>query len=145
MMEQKSLLKMLLFFLNKKKELLLYFLFGILTTVLNVVAYSFFYTFLNIENIPASFISWLFSVCFAFVTNKIFVFECNEWNKNSIKECISFLLCRTVSGVIDIMLMYCLVDKAKFNGVYAKLIVNILVIVLNFLASKLIIFKSNNN
>ena len=127
----------------KYKDIIMYLIFGVLTTIINIISYFVTYEILKIPNIPSTIIAWIVSVTFAFITNKLFVFESKKWDKRAIKELISFTSCRIGTGVLELILMYILVDLMNFNGTVIKIITNIIVIVLNYVFSKLIIFKKS--
>ena len=126
----------------KHKDILLYSIFGVLTTVINIMTYFLTYNILSIPNIPSTIIAWVVSVIFAFLTNKKYVFESTDWNKNTlIKEGWKFTSCRIGTGVLELIIMYVFVDLLKYNGLVFKVLTNVIVIILNYIASKLIIFK----
>ncbi len=124
---------------KKYKELFLYLLFGGLTTVINIVVYSALYYTEIAENVPATVIAWIASVLFAYITNRIWVFESK--NKNILKEAVSFFGFRILSGIIDVAIMYIAVDMMSFDGALAKVASNVIVVILNYIFSKLWIFK----
>lgn len=125
-----------------KKELLNYLIFGVLTTLINIISYAFFSKLLQLDFKVAATIAWLLSVLFAFVTNKVYVFASKEQDFLTIsKELGSFLLSRVLSYGLDIFTMIFLVEFLLLNDLAAKIIANILVIVFNYLASKLFVFK----
>ena len=124
------------------KGVIKYVVFGALTTLLNVIIYYLFYNLLMLPNTLSVIIAWVISVAFAFVTNKLFVFESKSWEaKIATKEALDFVLCRLATGFLEVALMFLLVDILKFNGTLMKLATNIIVIILNYVASKLLIFK----
>ena len=127
--------------MNKKitREIILYILFGGLTTLVNVVAYWLCYYALYLPNTLSTIVAWVLSVLFAYVTNRIWVFESN--NKNKFKEAFEFFLARVMTGVLDLLIMYVFVDILLCDGMVIKILSNVIVIVLNYIASKLFIFK----
>lgn len=129
--------------MNKKitREIILYVLFGVLTTLINFLSYSLLYYSLKIGNTPSTIIAWAMSVLFAYVTNRLYVFESK--NNNKFKETAEFFLCRTATGVLDVLIMYVGVDLLLQNGQLIKILSNVLVIVLNYIASKIYIFKKH--
>lgn len=128
--------------IKKNKEFILYGFFGVCTTIVNIAVYAVSYNLLNISNVVSTVIAWIIAVLFAYVTNKLFVFESKSWKADVIvKECISFFGCRFLTGVLDVAIMYVSVDLLNLNNLLFKIISNILVIILNYVASKLIIFK----
>ena len=132
------------YFTQDINEKFLYLFFGGLTTLVNIVAYKICSSLFSLNYITASIIAWIFAVLFAYLTNKYFVFKSKNNNSvNNIKEIMSFFMFRVFSLFIDLFTMYLLVGIVKINDLYAKVIANILVVVINYFASKLIIFKDN--
>ena len=128
--------------LEKYKSIIRYAFFGVMTTIVNVAVYSLFYEVLSIGNILSTVVSWGLAVAFAFVTNKLFVFESRSWKvKSALKEVTNFILCRVGTGLVEVIMMYVFVDILSYNGTIMKLLTNIIVIILNYVASKLIIFQ----
>lgn len=126
----------------KNKSMILYILFGGLTTLVNIVAYHICYEVLLISNFLSTIIAWLFSVIFAYLTNRIFVFESKASGIEAwIQEILSFFGCRIATGVMDTVIMVVAVDYLHQNSMLWKVISNILVIVINYIASKYLIFK----
>ena len=127
---------------NKYREVILYIFFGGCTTLVNIVVYYLCAHPLNMLTTMSTIISWILSVTFAYVTNKIWVFESNVDNKHDLlKEMVSFYGCRLSTGILDLIIMIVFVDILMFNDLIIKILSNILVIVLNYVASKLYIFK----
>ncbi len=127
---------------KKYKGMILYVVFGGLTTVVNMVAYYVCYNVLHIANVPSTAIAWVLAVLFAFITNKLWVFESKSFDSETLKhEIPSFFGCRLATGILDIVIMYLSVDVAHFNPTLWKLISNVLVVIINYIASKLLIFK----
>ena len=127
---------------NKYKEVILYIFFGGCTTLVNIVVYYLCAHPLNMLTTMSTIISWILSVTFAYVTNKIWVFESNVDNKHDLlKEIVSFYGCRLSTGILDLIIMIVFVDILMFNDLIIKILSNILVIVLNYVANKLYIFK----
>lgn len=127
---------------NKYKEVILYCVFGGLTTLINIITYFVFSRFLGINYLISNVIAWIVSVLFAYITNKLFVFESKNIElKYVIKELTAFVSCRLLSGVLDIIIMYVFVNILGFNDFIIKIIANVLVIILNYIFSKLMIFK----
>lgn len=127
---------------NKYKEVLLYLLFGGLTTIVNILTFYIFRK-LNVELYISNIIAWIISVLFAFITNKLYVFESkNKSKKENIKEITSFFGFRLLSLVFDMGSMFLLINILKINDLLSKIFANILVIILNYIFSKLFIFKN---
>ncbi|WP_191016988.1 GtrA family protein [Treponema zioleckii] len=129
----------------KYKSFIAYTFFGICTTLVNLLCYRCFFHVLSIQNVPSTVLAWFFAVLFAFVTNKIWVFESKTWCLSIVcVELIKFFLCRIATGLIDVGVMWFAVDKMQWNAMLWKFISNIIVILLNYIASKMIIFQNRN-
>lgn len=138
--------------MNKIKELLIkyeevirYLIIGGLTTVVSLVTYYILtFTILNpkvsIQLQITNIISWIVSVTFAYFTNRKYVFKLKE--QKNIKEASKFYLSRISTLLIDMLLMQIFVIRLKFNDKIIKVIVQIVVIVLNYVLSKYLVFKS---
>lgn len=128
---------------NKHKEIIWYLVFGILTTIVSLITYFLLtYTVIDVNN-PfmlqiANIISWVTSVTFAYFTNKKYVFKKKE---KSIKEALTFYLSRLSTLLLDMLLMFILVTKLNMNDKICKLIIQIIIIILNYILSKLLVFK----
>lgn len=126
----------------KYKEVILYLVFGGLTTLVNIVSYAVFARVLNMDTVTGTSGAWLVSVIFAYITNKIFVFESKTDTFASLaKECVSFFGCRLATGIMDVAIMYLSVDLLHFNDIVMKIVSNVFVVILNYIFSKLFIFK----
>ena len=126
----------------------MYLVFGVLTTLVSLFSYSLFVSVLPFGITAASALSWVISVTFAFITNKLFVFLSRSREKNTvIRELISFFLARGISGAVEIFLPELLFKVGLsfslfgVKGLVAKIIVNVIVIILNYIFSKLWVFK----
>ncbi len=129
---------------KKIKMLLLYMLFGVGTTMVNLILFEWLYYKLEAGTIISNVLAWAGAVLFAFATNKRYVFESKDWNlKLTVREFVSFTGCRGATGLMDLLVMYITVDLLHYEARMMKLLVNILVILLNYIASK-IIFRKNN-
>ena len=127
---------------NKYKEVVLYLVFGVLTTIVSFASYYFCSEVLDIHYLISNVISWVLAVAFAYITNRIWVFKSKSHGLSYIvKEMFTFVNCRLLSGVIDMGVMFLLVDALSINDLYAKLFTQVIVVVLNYVFSKLIIFK----
>ena len=132
----------------KYKEIVNYLIFGVLTTVVSLVTYYIcVYTFINPEEAIqlqiANVISWFFGVTFAYVTNRKFVFESNE--KNKIKEASKFVTSRIATLLMDMAIMFIGVTLLKFNDKIIKIVSQVVVIIANYLLSKIIVFNKGEN
>ena len=122
-----------------EKELFWYVVFGILTTLVNIIVYLFFAKVLNVNYIYSNIIAWILSVLFAYITNRIWVFE--SLSKNIIKEISLFFGGRLFSGVLDTALMFVFIDLLMLGDLFSKIIIQIIVVIINYLLSKFIVFK----
>lgn len=130
---------------KKYKSIIMYLFFGVCTTLVNIVSYYIFAHILKTGVMFSTVISWILAVLFAYLTNRKWVFESHAKTKKEIfEELVSFFSCRLATGIVDWLCMYLFVEKFGFNDVIIKVIANILVIVLNYVASKLIIFKQKD-
>ena len=121
------------------RELILYVVFGAFTFFVNLISYFFFANILNINYLVSNAIAWFLSVLFAYITNRTWVFESKS--PKILKEMSLFFGGRIFSGVVDMVLMYTFIDLLVFNDSISKIVVQIIVIVLNYIFSKLIVFK----
>ena len=125
----------------KYKEMILYVVFGVLTTAINYGSYFIFAHPLHLSVITSNIIAWLLSVLFAFVTNKLLVFESKNMSLAVVmKELLLFIACRLFSGALDTGIMYVFVDLLHYSDLIIKILSNVIVIVLNYVFSKLLIF-----
>lgn len=128
----------------KYEEIISYLIVGGLTTMVSLITYYLLvYTILDpnigIELQIANIVSWIFSVTFAYFTNRKYVFKSK--NKISFKEGISFYISRIGTLFLDMLMMYIFVTVLGFNDKIIKFVVQIIVIILNYILSKFIVFK----
>ncbi|MDE6314597.1 MAG: GtrA family protein [Lachnospiraceae bacterium] len=138
-------------FLEKYKEMIMYLIFGVGTTGVNWITYTIVAKTVNINLTIANCIAWVVAVAFAYVTNKIWVFESRSWAPSVLcKEIGLFLGARIVSGIFEIglfpVLLFLGLNQAVFGieGMVAKILISVLVIVLNYVFSKLLVFKKKS-
>lgn len=128
--------------IKKNKEVVLYLFFGVCTTMVNIIVYAVATRLFWLEVVQATILAWVLSVVFAYITNRKYVFDSSAYKpKEVIVEVCNFFGCRFFSGVLDIFLMWILVDVAGLPDIVIKIVSNIIVIVLNYVASKFWIFK----
>lgn len=135
--------KLVKFALKKYKryeEIINYLFIGGCTTIVSIGTYTICSSLFHIHYQVSNIISWVFSVVFAFITNKLFVFKVKN-NDNLFKEIYQFVKFRILSLIIDMGIMYLLVDLLKINDIISKILVQIIVVALNYIFSKLFIFK----
>ncbi|MEF9991952.1 MAG: GtrA family protein [Romboutsia sp.] len=127
---------------SKYKETFLYLVFGVLSTGVNIGTYILVTRLTNLEFMIANIIAWVVAVLFAYLTNKLFVFKSKKLELEFlVKEFTSFISCRIFSLFIEMIIMYVMIDMLLINDIVVKVTTNIVVIVINYLLSKLIIFK----
>jgi uncharacterized membrane protein YfhO/putative flippase GtrA len=130
------------------KEVISYLFWGVMTTLVSWISYSIFVTLMQSVSI-ANVLSWICAVLFAFVTNKLWVFQSKEWAfRIMIPEFLKFVTARLATGVMEIvgvpLLVYLGLDQkiAGIEGMAAKVLVSIVVIILNYVLSKLLVFRN---
>ena len=110
----------------------MYLIFGTLTTAVNIVVYYLFSNIIHINYLFSNAVAWFLSVLFAYVTNRKYVFDSK--NNQIIKEAISFFGSRLATGIMDMVLMWFLVNFNIVNDVVAKVVVNVIVVILNYIS-----------
>lgn len=127
----------------KYKEVINYLLFGGLATVVNFISYFVFARLIGLDEVISSGLSWFCSVLFAYITNKLFVFESKtETAKAFFTEMISFFLARVLSGALcDVGTFALMVRVFHINDIFSKIVTQVMVIIVNYFFSKLIIFR----
>ena len=128
--------------LEKYRDILTYLFFGVLTTAVNYLVYLPCYNFLGWSAGLSNIVAWIVAVAFAFITNKPFVFNSHDWSWNVVwPELTKFLGCRIGSGVLETGILFLTVDFLGWDGNVMKLITAVLVIILNYIGSKFLVFK----
>ena len=124
------------------REMISYLIFGVLTTVVNLVVFQLCDAVLGIYYIAANVIAWIIAVIFAYVTNKLFVFESKSWElKLVVREVISFGSARILSLLFETGFIALTVEVMGMPKFISKIIASIFVVIINYVASKLFIFK----
>ena len=130
--------------IKKHYDILAYLFFGVLTTVVNYLVYLPCYNWLQMSAAVSNAIAWVVAVAFAYVTNKPLVFKSHDWSaKTVVPELTKFVGSRVASGGLETAIIFVTVDLLQCNGNVMKLITSVLVVVLNYVASKLLVFKSH--
>lgn len=128
--------------IQKYWDILTYLFFGVLTTVVNYLIYLPCYNLLGWSAGVSNVIAWVFAVAFAFVTNKPFVFKSHDWSWKVVwPELTKFVGCRIGSGVLETGIIIVFVDILNWNGNIIKIVTAVLVIILNYIGSKLLVFR----
>ena len=143
----------------KYKELIIYGIFGVGTTVVNFASYKLFNIILGDDlYLVSNVIAWFICIIFAFVTNKIFVFKSKSWSLETLlKEGSSFFASRIASFVIEEAGLFALVDIVGMKDMtfdltiitisgdmVAKIIIGVIVVILNYIFSKFVIFRKKD-
>ena len=126
----------------KYYDILAYLVFGVLTTVVNYLVYLPCYNLLGLPAVISNVIAWVVAVAFAYVTNKPFVFRSHDWSaKTVVPELTKFVGTRVASGGMESAIIWIAVDLLGGNGNIWKLLTSILVVILNYVGSKLLVFR----
>ena len=127
---------------EKYWDILSYLFFGVLTTVVNYMIYLPVYNLGGLSAAASNIIAWVGAVIFAYLTNKPFVFRSHDWSaKTVIPELTKFVSCRVASGAMETVILFLAVDFLNWNGNIWKLVTQVLVVILNYVGSKLLVFK----
>ena len=150
----KGFLKKLEPFYKAHKEVLLYLFFGAATTVVSVIAFAIPVRLMSIEDIKlfgltidldtliSNVISWICAVTFAYLTNRMWVFEDKAYGAAAVaKECVSFFAGRLFTLIVETILLNIMTTAAGIDEVISKIVVSIVTIILNYIISKLFVFK----
>lgn len=149
----------------KYKEIITYVIFGVLTTVVSWGSYTVFVEVLSMKVFVGNLLSWICAIVFAYVTNKLWVFESKSWKPSVIgKEIVTFVASRGITGVIEILcvpllaktgfdnIFYGILEKMNISigilftdGIYSKIFLSVVVVILNYFFSKFIIFKNKKS
>ena len=134
----------------KYEEIISYLIFGFLTTVVSVVTYYIFANFLFQEKTDitvqiSNVLSWICAVIFAYITNRKYVFKSKSVGKDKLKEIFGFFIARVSSLVIDMTMMFVLFSVMHIDDTISKIIVQFVVVIVNYVFSKLFVFKKNTN
>lgn len=127
---------------EKYWDIISYLFFGVLTTVVNWLVYFPLYNWAEVSATVSTVIAWVVAVAFAYLTNKPFVFRSHDWSWKAVKpELVKFLGCRIGSGVMEVFVMWLTVEVLFWNGNLMKILVSVLVVILNYVGSKLLVFR----
>ena len=127
---------------EKHWDIVSYLFFGVCTTIVNYIIYIPCYNLLDMSATVSNMIAWVVAVAFAYLTNKPFVFKSNDWSAGTvIPELTKFVSCRVGSGVAETIVLFLAVDLLGWNGNIWKLVTQVMVTVMNYVASKLLVFR----
>ena len=128
---------------HKYREILLYLIFGVLTTAVHWAVYYPLYNLVDFSAALSTTIAWMVAVLFAFFTNKPFVFDSRDWSYHTaVSEFLKFVGGRVGSGLFQILCMKITVDLLAWNGNIMNVVVSVVVVIINYVVSKFI-FKKN--
>jgi len=130
---------------QKYRSLFFYLFFGVLTTVINIATYHLCYEVTDIPNVLSNIIAWVLAVSVAYITNKLWVFDSKSFALVVLlPELWKFVSCRLATGVMDLAIMWVGVDLLEGPATLIKIGSNVLVVVLNYVFSKLVIFRKGS-
>lgn len=145
--------------LKKHREIIVYFIFGVLTTAVNLITFYILEALFGTADsyLYNNLIAWVVGVVFAYITNKLIVFESKSWKlKLVLREASEFVGARVFSLAVEEAGLWLLIDLLKWGsfseslfgfqitgGLIAKVILAVIVVILNYIFSKFIIFKKN--
>lgn len=128
--------------IEKYWDMISYLFFGVLTTVVNYLVYLPCHNWLHWSAAVSNVVAWVFAVAFAYLTNKPLVFKSYDWSlKTVLPELGKFVACRVGSGLLETGILLVTVDILHWDGNVMKLVTSVLVVVLNYIGSKLLVFK----
>ena len=135
---------------KKHWDVISYLFFGVCTTIVNWVSYFLLYNVFHVYNVVSTIIAWVLAVVFAFITNKLWVFNSKSFERKILfHEIWTFLTARVLTGLIDVLIMFLAVDVGGMNdtfwSTFWKIISNVIIVVLNYIFSKLIIFRKGGD
>ena len=127
---------------EKYWDIVSYLFFGVCTTIVNYLIYIPCYNLWELSASVSNMIAWVVAVAFAYLTNKPFVFKSNDWSAATVvPELTKFIGCRIGSGAAETLILFLAVDLLGWNGNVWKLLTQIMVVVLNYIGSKLLVFR----
>ena len=123
-------------------DIVSYLFFGVCTTIVNYLIYIPCYNFWGMSATVSNMIAWVVAVAFAYLTNKPFVFKSYDWSaKTVVPELTKFIGCRVGSGAAETLILFLAVDLLGWNGNIWKLVTQVMVVILNYIGSKLLVFR----
>ena len=132
--------------LRKHRELVSYVFWGVMTTVVNYVTYTLLTEAAHIYYLTSTVIAWAISVLFAYFVNKLFVFQSRDWAwQVALRELWQMVAARLFSLGLEMAIMWFFVDTLHCNHLVVKLAANVVVVIVNYVLSKFIIFKQKTD
>ena len=131
---------------SKYQEIILYLVCGVLTSVVNFAVYIPLYNWLRLSATVSNVIAWVAAVAAAFLTNKPLVFKSHDWSAKTVwAELTKFVGCRVASGVLETVVIFLTADLLQWNGNWVKIITSVVVVIVNYVASKYFVFRSGSD
>lgn len=127
---------------NKFREFSSYLLFGMLTTLVNIIVFYVFDDLFSLNYLISNVIAWFISVLFAYFTNRRYVFKGHK--VNTLKTMFIFFFSRLSTLAIDIFLMFFMVEMLNVEAIHAKVFIQLVVMTLNYLFSKFFVFRERD-
>lgn len=135
-------MKKFLHIFEKHKEIILYVFFGFIAVILNICLFVLFYNVFCISVLVSNLICWLVCVTFQFFTNKIWVFNNGNVNKNNlIKQIILFFLGRVFTLILEDLIIFIFIELLMYNPIFIKTLTQFIIIVLNYVISRWFVFR----
>lgn len=123
-------------------DIVSYLFFGVLTTLVNYAVYLPLYNYAELSATASNVLAWIVAVAFAFLTNKPLVFGSHDWSLGVVlPELGKFLGCRIGSGLMETAILFFTVDLLAWNGNLWKIVTSVLVVIVNYVGSKLLVFR----
>lgn len=132
-------------FYKKNKSVFLYLFFGGLTTVVSIGSFVVCNMFFLINELISNAISWILAVTFAYITNRIWVFNSNAKGKSIVREVVTFFSGRFTTFIVEEIILFIFITLLSFNGLVVKTLAQIFVLVSNYFISKVFVFSEKKN
>lgn len=137
-------LRMLFPFYKRHKQVLLYLFFGAVTTVISIGVFSLLNIALGVNEHIANLTSWVLAVLVAFLTNRTMVFDAETNSAGAfLAQMITFYAGRVATLLVEELIIFVFITTLKFDSFTVKLVAQIIIIILNYVISKLFVFKNN--
>ena len=131
--------------LRKYRELVSYVFWGVMTTTVNYVSYTLLTEVSHVHYMAGTIAAWTVSVLFAYFVNKLFVFQSRDWAwRVALRELWQMVASRLFSLGLEMAIMWFFVDTMHFNHLIVKLAANVVVVIVNYVLSKFIIFRKKD-
>lgn len=132
--------------LRRYQELISYVFWGVMTTLVNYVTYTLLTEGLHVYYLTGTIIAWTVSVLFAYFVNKLFVFRSRNWAwRVALRELWQMVAARLFSLGLEMAIMWSFVDMLRYNHLVVKLVANVVVVIVNYVLSKFVIFKKKTD